>query len=150
MPIIGVGHSNKKLPEFVNLLSRAGVTDLVDVRSRPYSRFNPWFNKASLAAELPVNGIIYYWWGNHLGGLDGNTEYRKYIRELEVIARDALVAIMCSEGSPDKCHRRYMLTPDLQLAGATVYDLDWQGNVTEAPSLRQREVTDTPEEGVLF
>jgi uncharacterized protein (DUF488 family) len=150
MPIITVGHSNKKLPDLVALLQGAGVTDLVDVRSRPYSRFNPWFNKASLAAELPLNNIIYYWWGNHLGGLDGNTEYEKYIREVVNISRGVTVAIMCSEGPVNNCHRRYMLTPDLQAAGGDVWDLDWRGNVAQAPPMARREVDDTPTTEPLF
>ncbi len=43
---------------------------LVDVRSRPYSRHNPQFDRPVLTEALAEDGIIYYWGGKILGGLN--------------------------------------------------------------------------------
>ena len=40
---------------------------LVDVRSRPQSRWVPWFNKKNLASAIPGIGLEYQWAGDHLG-----------------------------------------------------------------------------------
>ncbi len=52
MTIALIGHSNWKLEDFVNHLTNSGVTMLMDVRSKPYSRYCPWFNQASVEAAV--------------------------------------------------------------------------------------------------
>lgn len=145
-----VGHSNKPLAAFIGLLQNAGITRLVDVRSRPSSRFNPWFNRKSLEAELPAAGIQYHWMGNQLGGLDGNVNYDQGIQEVLTMAEIDRTAVMCSEGPTTKCHRRYMLTPDFQANGAEVMDINWDGSMSEAAPQQQTAVSDTPATDPLF
>jgi hypothetical protein len=43
-----VGHSNQSLESFLALLQRHGIQSLVDVRSAPYSRYVPHFNRLEL------------------------------------------------------------------------------------------------------
>ena len=52
---------------FVDLLRRHGVTALADVRSAPYSRFNPQFNREELEQALEAYGIKYVFLGRELG-----------------------------------------------------------------------------------
>ena len=66
--VLTVGHSNHPLETFVSLLRQHGVTTLADVRSAPYSRFNPHFNRKSLDAALQAHGIAYRFMGQALGG----------------------------------------------------------------------------------
>ncbi len=66
--VLTVGHSNHPLETFVSLLKQHGVTTLADVRSAPYSRFNPHFNRKSLDAALQAHGIAYIFMGHALGG----------------------------------------------------------------------------------
>jgi hypothetical protein len=40
-----VGHSTHAIEPFIGLLSRHGITAVADVRSSPYSRRNPQFNR---------------------------------------------------------------------------------------------------------
>ncbi len=54
-----IGHSRRSLTELVALLHEAGVTELIDVRRIPRSRFNPHFNGSALIAALPAHGIRY-------------------------------------------------------------------------------------------
>jgi len=54
-----VGHSNRSLAEFVDILQRAGVQVVADVRSFPRSRTNPAFNIDTLPGELEPLQIGY-------------------------------------------------------------------------------------------
>ena len=66
--VLTIGHSNHTLGFFIELLRRHRVTALADVRSAPYSRFNPEFNRGALADSLKGNGIDYVYLGDALGG----------------------------------------------------------------------------------
>ena len=46
-----IGHSTHPLAHFVELLTMHGVRAVADVRSHPYSRFNPQFRRDALIAE---------------------------------------------------------------------------------------------------
>lgn len=63
-----IGHSNLTADEFLALLRRHQIGVLVDVRSAPYSRYVPHFNKGELQAFLLENGIDYRYAGEYLGG----------------------------------------------------------------------------------
>jgi uncharacterized protein (DUF488 family) len=66
-PIFTVGHSNHPLEHLIGLLRRHGVTALADVRSTPYSRTNPQFNREHLSEALKAAGIVYVFLGKELG-----------------------------------------------------------------------------------
>lgn len=54
-----VGHSNRSLEEFMDILQHAGVQTVVDVRSFPRSRTNPVFNTDTLPGDLAGRQIGY-------------------------------------------------------------------------------------------
>ena len=66
--ILTIGHSNHTTEFFLDLLSRNRVAALVDVRSSPYSRFNPQFNRETIASSLKSSNIEYVYLGDELGG----------------------------------------------------------------------------------
>src|SRR5687768_17775586 len=67
-PIIyTIGHSTHPIDYFLQLLKHHGVNCVVDVRSVPASRFNPQFNKKTLASSLVANGIEYIHFGEAFG-----------------------------------------------------------------------------------
>jgi uncharacterized protein (DUF488 family) len=66
--VLTVGHSNGSLAEFLDLLRTHGVERVVDVRSAPYSRYVPHFNRESLEAELDQVDIAHGYGGEYLGG----------------------------------------------------------------------------------
>lgn len=113
MIIYTIGHSNRPLEEFVNRLQDYHIERLVDVRTRPYSRFCPWFNKNSLSEQLASHGIVYDFKGDRLGGLGENLDYDGAIAELVELAKTERIAICCSEADFKKCHRHTMIEPDL-------------------------------------
>lgn len=145
--ILTVGHSTKPIAAFLELMKGARVEVVVDVRSRPYSRFNPQYNKQALMAELQQAGIEYEWLGKNLGGLDGNVNFAEAIDDVAYMARHKTVVIMCSEGPHIKCHRNYMLTPEFQAKGVEVLHLQWTGEMVPATPTK---VGDTPEMDPLF
>ena len=63
-----LGHSNNEPEELLELLRGVGVTALADVRSTPFSRRVPHFNREHLEAFLQHHGITYIFLGEYLGG----------------------------------------------------------------------------------
>lgn len=125
--IYTVGHSNHSIEHFLALLQRHDVTLLADVRSTPYSRFNPQFRREALAASLAKSGIEYLFLGEELGARSkdrscyeqGRVSYRKLaasglfrqgIEQLLAAAQTHRVAIMCAEKDPLDCHRTILVT----------------------------------------
>ncbi len=68
MEIYTIGHSNHPLNHFLGLLQDHAITRLVDVRSTPYSRFNPLYNQKALQQSLLAHGIRYSYLSKALGG----------------------------------------------------------------------------------
>lgn len=148
--IFTVGHSNKSLAAFIELLAGVGMETLIDVRSRPYSRYCPWFNKNSLAAELPANGIYYVWMGDQLGGMGKNRDFNGGIERALEMAQLSMTAVMCSEAKPSSCHRQSVLTPEFQLRAAEVFNIMWGGAVEPATLFHVKQRHDTPKQEGLF
>src|SRR5690348_8262415 len=115
--IFTVGHSNVPKEKLVERLQTFSINRLVDVRTKPYSRFCPQYNREALARYLAENGITYDFKGSSLGGLLENIGYDESIRELAKRAETENVAVMCSEKDYRKCHRYLMLTPDFEAQG---------------------------------
>ena len=111
-----IGHSTTPLQGFVALCRGAGIGLIADVRRFPVSRRNPQFTQERLQRSLPENGIVYEWLGESLGGYreDGYDAWMSSgafdigLAEIERLARDNVVAFMCAEGAPWKCHRRFV------------------------------------------
>src|ERR1700676_1419843 len=83
-----IGHSTRRLEDLLALVLHHGLTAVADVRSRPYSRMNPQFNREPLAKALAEHGIAYVFLGEELGArtdnpdcyVDGRVEYDKLAR----------------------------------------------------------------------
>ena len=121
--IFSIGHGNKVIARFLNELKTFHIDYLVDVRSKPYSKFHPQFDRESLKATLQKNRIRYLYLGDDLGGLpndascyvDGKVNYDALKqtesfqagvnRLLTAHEKHLNVAIMCSESKPEECHR---------------------------------------------
>ena len=135
--VLTIGHSNHPLDVFVALLQRHGVTTLADVRSAPYSRFNPHFNRKRLESALPARGIAYVFLGHALGGRpddpacyeDGRVRYdwlaqtplyREGLEHVVEGARSERIALMCAEKEPLDCHRTLLVGHSLVERGTGV------------------------------
>ena len=154
VPVIySIGHSDHDLETFIDLLHAHMITTVVDVRSQPYSRWVPVFNKEHLARALARAGLRYEFMGDTLGGrppdpglypsggVEGRPDYERVsetsqfragIRRLVSLTRSARVVIMCSEGDPGNCHRSALITPALLRKGVRVIHVRPDGSTTEA------------------
>lgn len=124
--IFTIGHSNKILDDFLQRLADYGIECVIDVRTKPYSRWCPHFSRNSLARSLWEAGIEYEFRGDGLGGLTENVDYDKNIQEVATMAEGRKVALLCSEGDFRKCHRYTVLTPDLEKLGIQVEHIGYE------------------------
>lgn len=154
--LLSVGHSNHELAEFLRLLQGAGVTAIADVRSFPYSRRLPQFNKSSLEHALRDVGIACVFLGHQLGGRPdddelyddtGRVDYEKVratasFREgLTRLLRGTeryVVAMMCGEADPLDCHRGLMITPALVELGVSPDHLRKDGSLETTAQMEAR------------
>lgn len=66
-PLYTIGHSTHDADAFVKLLRDSGISAIADVRSSPYSKFTPQFNREPLSSVLRNHGIHYVFLGRELG-----------------------------------------------------------------------------------
>ena len=110
----------------MELLQQHAVDVVCDVRSQPYSEYNPQFNRDALKAALRENAITYIFMGRELGVrsenpscyIDGKVQYgylaneplfRRGIERLCRGMEEYTVALMCAEKDPITCHRMILV-----------------------------------------
>jgi len=112
--VLTIGHSNHSADTFVGLLKDAKINVLVDVRSKPSSRF-AHFQRDNLLKLVGNAGIQYLYGGLALGGMSNYGPKDKLFvdkmdRIISLACSGSRVAMMCSEGKPCECHRAGKLT----------------------------------------
>jgi uncharacterized protein (DUF488 family) len=135
--IYTIGHSNHPLEYFLSLLKGAGITAVADVRSRPYSRRNPQFNRERLKDALKAEGILYVPMEEQLGGqpkdpslwrgarpdyerIGRSPAFCEGIERVEKGADENKIALMCAEHAPLECHRCLLVARVLKERGNAV------------------------------
>jgi uncharacterized protein (DUF488 family) len=159
--IFSVGHSNHELDHFVGLLRAHDIECVVDVRSSPWSRFAPQFNRQALERTLPLQGVRYLFLGRELGGRpqgpeyydeDGHALYSRVaetplfdagLRRLEHEGRARPVAMMCSEEDPTNCHRRLLVARVLGERGVRIDHIRGDGRIEHEAELEPVPVQQT-------
>ncbi len=161
-PIYTIGYGARSMDEFVAALQAHQIAYLIDVRSAPYSRFKPEFSKRELEIQLRLHGIRYIYLGDQLGGQPDDREcyvddkvvydlvkekpfYREGIARLQSAFDKGLrVALMCSEGKPEMCHRSKLIGASLAELDIPVMHIDEEGVLRT-----QAEVLDELTDGQL-
>ncbi|MBF2754632.1 MAG: DUF488 domain-containing protein [Gammaproteobacteria bacterium AqS3] len=155
--IYTIGHSNHPVEWFIGLLRRHAIAVLVDVRSSPYSRHNPQYNRETLAASLTAAGIDYAYRGDVLGGRpldescyldDGRVDYeavaeREFFRAGLARVRDEAslhpLALMCAEKDPGHCHRTLLVSRNLaRLGGLDIRHILADGTLEQHSEVHRR------------
>lgn len=148
LPLLTFGYGSRAEADVLALLARHGVKYVIDVRSVPWSRYRPEFSQDQLASALRAHGIRYLFMGGELGGRpedstcydeDGRVDYRACERRpafQEGIARlqgawqaGHSLALMCSEGRPEDCHRTKLVAAALIEVGVEVRHIDEHGKL---------------------
>ena len=103
--VFNIGYQGRMVDEFILLLKTNEITQLVDLREKPYSRIKG-FSKNVLAKELEKAGITYCWMGSILGGLTCDEQsWKTGCQQLAEKAETETLAIMCMERDVKDCHR---------------------------------------------
>jgi uncharacterized protein (DUF488 family) len=128
--IYTIGYASFSQDEFISVLMKYKVNALVDVRSSPYSKFKPEFNKNELQQKLKESGIYYIFLGDCCGARiddlscysDGKVDFslvaktssfQDGIQRIRKGAQEYVIAIMCAEKDPITCHRMILICKEL-------------------------------------
>ncbi|MBI5525880.1 MAG: DUF488 domain-containing protein [Deltaproteobacteria bacterium] len=162
-----VGHSNHPIEKFVALLKSHNITAVADVRSIPYSRRNPQYNKDNLPDLLRQEGIAYVFLGQELGArpkdrsfyVDGAVDFRllssgepfrKGVARLIEGMDRFVIALLCSEKQPLVCHRAILVGRHLKTIGVRVRHILEDGRVIEQGDLERELVAAQKADRDLF
>lgn len=148
LPLLTFGYGSRSETDILALLAHHRIEYVIDVRSTPWSRYRPEFSQDQLASSLRAHGIRYLFMGSELGGRpddpacyddDGRVDYRacesrpafrEGIARLQGAWRAGhSVALMCSEGRPEDCHRTKLVAAALVEAGTEVRHIDERGTL---------------------
>ncbi|MCK5241402.1 DUF488 domain-containing protein [bacterium] len=156
--IATVGHSDMAFEMFVQMLRKADVQILVDIRTAPRSKQVPHFNQDELKERLPAYGITYH----HIKALGGkgrkpirrspnrglpkawqayadhmlSEDFERGLMRLLALVSIGKVAVFCAEAGWERCHRKF-LADALTVRGYRVvhYQLDQKAEHVLTPGL---------------
>lgn len=149
--ILTIGYGGRDIEKFISILKLHRIETVVDIRSRPYSRFQPNYNQKLLCEILHSESIGYAFMGLHLGGKPSNPDlltngevdydkvasssgYQQEITKLIDMAAHEKVCIMCSELKPDACHRKTLVGNSLSKLGVIVHHINEHGLIVNHAS----------------
>ncbi len=153
--VFTIGHSNHSSERFVELLRAHRVTAVCDVRSRPFSAYNPQFNKDILRRTLGKADIEYVFVGEELGARssdpgcyeDGQVVYARlaatdmFQSGIDRVCEGAQryrVALMCAEKDPAECHRSILVAKALVERGVPVEHIGADGSLESQTAMMER------------
>jgi uncharacterized protein (DUF488 family) len=143
--VFTIGHSMHPQKQFICLLRQHCITALCDVRSTPYSRMNPQFNREELEKALLAQDIEYRFLGKELGARSddprcyeaGRVQYERLAetalfkyglkRVLKGMKEGFRIALMCAEKEPLECHRTILVARHLTVLGIDVVHIHADG-----------------------
>lgn len=144
-----IGHSTHPIDEFIALLNKTCIDAIADVRSAPYSRWQPQFNRETLRKSLADNRIAYVFLGREIGGrgIDdsvrdehGRVQYHKIaestafhdgLRRVRSGSKRMRIALMCTESEPLECHRSILISRILITQETPVIHIRADGSLEE-------------------
>ncbi len=154
MEIFTIGHSNYKIDKFIELLEQYKITAIADVRSVPYSRYNPQYNRENIKRILNNYNIEYAFLGKELGArtdnlncyinnkvvyelLAGTKEFLEGLERIKIGLNKYNIALMCAEKDPINCHRSILICRHLRKEVSIKHILD-NGEVESHQQLEKR------------
>lgn len=144
--LLTIGHSNHSVERLIEILRSHGVTAVADLRSTPYSRHNPDFNREYLQKKFREKGIAYAYLGRELGARPNNpsfyehgkVQFRKLaqsdlfragLRRIMKGAQSFKIALLCAEKEPLACHRTLLVARELVAQGIPVAHIHSDGTL---------------------
>jgi uncharacterized protein (DUF488 family) len=153
--VFTVGHSTHPIQEFFSLLHRHEIDAIADVRSVPYSQWQPQFNREDLTKTLKAQEIAYVFLGKELGARsddpscyeNGRVSYRRLSQTelfrlgLERVLNGSQhnrIALMCAEKDPLECHRTVLVARELVTRGTNIMHVHADGHLESHSDAVQR------------
>lgn len=151
-----IGHSTHPSRSFIELLRQHEITAIGDVRSSPYSRFNPQFNRETLKRDLRAARIAYLFLGDELGARRSESEcydaqgkvlydvaartplFLAGIERLRQGMQDYRLALMCAERDPIQCHRTLLVCRALRVEAFDIVHILADGSLEPHAALERR------------
>jgi len=150
-----IGHSNHPIERFIELLRGHAITAVIDVRSHPYSRHNPQFNREPLQRRLSEDRIEYLFLGSALGArsaeasssgsgsalfrsLPRTSVFQDGIRRVRAEMKTHRAALMCAEKDPLMCHRTMLICRSLRGERLPLRHILADGSVETQEELEER------------
>jgi uncharacterized protein (DUF488 family) len=144
--VFTIGHSTHPQERLIGLLVQHNITAVCDIRSKPYSRINPQFNREEIKRELRRAGLSYVFLGQELGARStdpsaydhGKVQYEKLalsglfqqgLARVQEGLKSYRIAIMCAEKDPLDCHRSILVARHLSRLGLEVRHILADGKV---------------------
>ncbi len=142
VPIYTIGYGARSVEQLLAVLKAQQIAFVIDVRSAPYSRYKPEFNKEALQREIQTHQIRYTYMGDTLGGRPNDPDcytddkvdydkvrqkefYQQGIRRVQqAFTQQLRVVLLCSEGKPEICHRSKLIGETLTELGIPVLHID--------------------------
>lgn len=163
--IYTVGYAHRSMLGLIELMQQHRIEFLIDVRSKPTSRFQPEFDQESLDCHASAAGIRYVFMGDTLGGRpddptcyqNGHVLYERvrqrdfFDRGLQRLLNAASgmhrVCLLCMELKPETCHRSKLIGTALADHNLQVLHIDADGSLASQDDVIRR--LDGPQ-GELF
>lgn len=155
--IYTIGHSNYDSNYFMEMLLKFKVNTVVDVRSVPFSKYVPHFNKDNIKTLLNNYGIHHIYMGEELGIIkdddcllskDGYLDFEKVkktnlfkngiARIIDGFSKGYTIAIMCTEKDPMNCHRSILIGRELHNEKYTIAHILTDGSMETHAQFEER------------
>lgn len=138
---IGYSGYHQAVNRFVSDLKNHGINVVADVRTSPYSKFSPEFNREVIKAELKRSGLQYVFMGDELGArpsdrhcyTNGAVDYDKIVgadffnhgldRVQTGLSKGFVITLLCAEKDPIDCHRNILVAHALSKRGVEIRHL---------------------------
>lgn len=135
-----IGYSSFEISDFINVLKKNNINAVADVRSSPYSKFKPDFNRENLKVSLKENGIEYVFLGDNCGAriedpscyVNGKASY-DLIKETEQFRiglnriikglKKYTITLLCAEKDPITCHRNILICRNLKQFDIAIFHI---------------------------
>lgn len=139
--IYTIGYSGFTIGDFLRVLGEHGISALVDVRSIPYSRNRPEYNRDMLEPVLKQAGFHYRNYAYEFGARQTDPQYYvkgyldfelfadspPFVQGIEKLCKSMEVGytfvLMCAEIEPINCHRAILVSRALSDRGVPVIHL---------------------------
>lgn len=155
--IYTIGHSNLETDQFITLLRQSGADLVLDVRSSPWSKRYPQFNREELPRDLKAQGIGYEWFGLWFGARQNDESFympagwlnyswytashnfKEGISQMDrFLVMGRTPVLMCAEKDPFDCHRAIMVSRALSLQGYDLRHIMSDGSIQTQAQLDER------------